>query len=136
VVTLCVGYIGSAQFSHDNTPHNISDLNPSVAASAARTPADQRKLSGRKPPSNKQIWQVCGHLRLESEFYFFVNWILFFLDVDVKRKDGTVAFSQRLPHGSFIIGGEMQKNFKHEVPKERGITQPCINLTFRRIEHN
>ncbi|SRR5712692_2585098 len=54
----------------------------------------------------------------------------------LKRKDGTVPFSERLPHGSLLImAGNTQKNFKHEVPKELGVTQPRINLTFRRIEH-
>jgi alkylated DNA repair dioxygenase AlkB len=53
-----------------------------------------------------------------------------------KRKDGSVAFSERLPHGSLLImAGKTQENFKHEVPKEPRITQPRINLTFRHIEH-
>jgi alkylated DNA repair dioxygenase AlkB len=54
----------------------------------------------------------------------------------LRRKDGSVAFSERLAHGSLLImAGDTQKNFKHEVPKERGVTQARINLTFRRIEH-
>jgi len=54
----------------------------------------------------------------------------------LKRKGGTVAFWERLPHGSlFIMAGNTQKTFKHEVPKEPGVIQPRINLTFRRIEH-
>jgi alkylated DNA repair dioxygenase AlkB len=54
----------------------------------------------------------------------------------LKRKGGMVAFSQRLPHGSLLVmAGETQRHFKHEVPKEPGITEPRINLTFRRIEH-
>jgi alkylated DNA repair dioxygenase AlkB len=54
----------------------------------------------------------------------------------LKRKDGAVAFAKTLPHGSLLImAGKTQKNFKHEVPKEPGSTQPRINLTFRRIEH-
>jgi alkylated DNA repair dioxygenase AlkB len=54
----------------------------------------------------------------------------------LKRHDGSVAFAERLPHGSLLImAGKTQLNFKHEVPKELGITQPRINLTFRRIEH-
>ncbi|MGA8310987.1 MAG: alpha-ketoglutarate-dependent dioxygenase AlkB [Terriglobales bacterium] len=52
----------------------------------------------------------------------------------LNRKGGTVAFWERLPHGSlFIMAGNTQKNFKHEVPKERGVVQPRINLTFRNI---
>ena len=54
----------------------------------------------------------------------------------LKGKDGGVAFSERLRHGSLLImAGQTQNNFKHEVPKEPGITQPRINLTLRRIEH-
>jgi len=54
----------------------------------------------------------------------------------LKGKGGTVVFSEKLPHGSLLImAGKTQKNFKHEVPKEPGVTQPRINLTFRRIEH-
>ena len=54
----------------------------------------------------------------------------------LKRKGGSVAFWERLAHGSLIImAGNTQKTFKHEVPKELGVIQPRINLTFRRIEH-
>ena len=54
----------------------------------------------------------------------------------LKRENGSIAFSERLPHGSlFVMAGDTQKHFKHEVPKEPGLTQPRINLTFRRIEH-
>jgi alkylated DNA repair dioxygenase AlkB len=54
----------------------------------------------------------------------------------LKGKDGTVAVSEKLSHGSLLImAGETQKNFKHEVPKEPDVTRPRINLTFRHIEH-
>jgi alkylated DNA repair dioxygenase AlkB len=54
----------------------------------------------------------------------------------LKGKNGGIAFAERLPHGSLLImAGATQKNFRHEVPKEPDITQPRINLTFRRIEH-
>jgi alkylated DNA repair dioxygenase AlkB len=54
----------------------------------------------------------------------------------LKGKDGSVAFSERLRHGSLLImAGDTQINFKHEVPKEPKVTLPRINLTFRRIEH-
>ena len=54
----------------------------------------------------------------------------------LKRENGSIAFSERLPQGSLLVmAGDTQKLFKHEVPKERGVTQPRINLTFRRIEH-
>jgi alkylated DNA repair dioxygenase AlkB len=54
----------------------------------------------------------------------------------LKRKNGGIAFAERLRHGSLLImAGQTQKNFKHEVPKEPDITLPRINLTFRHIEH-
>ena len=54
----------------------------------------------------------------------------------LKGNDGHVVFAERLPHGSLLImAGQTQNNFRHEVPKEPAITQPRINLTFRRIEH-
>jgi alkylated DNA repair dioxygenase AlkB len=54
----------------------------------------------------------------------------------LKAHNGTVAFAERLPHGSLLImAGQTQKNFKHEVPKEPDVLQPRINLTFRRIEY-
>jgi alkylated DNA repair dioxygenase AlkB len=54
----------------------------------------------------------------------------------LKRHDGSVALSERLPHGSLLImAGATQKNFKHEVPKEPRIIEARINLTFRRIQH-
>jgi len=53
-----------------------------------------------------------------------------------KARNGAVVFAERLPHGSlFIMAGQTQQNFKHEVPKEPRVIQPRINLTFRRIEH-
>jgi alkylated DNA repair dioxygenase AlkB len=55
----------------------------------------------------------------------------------LKGKNGAVAFAEPLPRGSlFIMAGNTQKNFKHEVPKEPDITQPRINLTLRHIEHS
>jgi alkylated DNA repair dioxygenase AlkB len=54
----------------------------------------------------------------------------------LKRLNGPVVFAERLPHGSlFIMAGQTQKNFKHEVPKEPEVKQSRINLTFRRIKH-
>jgi alkylated DNA repair dioxygenase AlkB len=55
----------------------------------------------------------------------------------LKGRDGTVALSEKLSHGSLLImAGETQKNFKHEVPKEPDVTRARINLTFRHIEHS
>jgi alkylated DNA repair dioxygenase AlkB len=54
----------------------------------------------------------------------------------IKGQNGAVVFAERLPHGSLLImAGKTRKNLKHEVPKEPGVTQPRINLTFRHIEH-
>ncbi|HEX8896203.1 MAG TPA: alpha-ketoglutarate-dependent dioxygenase AlkB [Terriglobales bacterium] len=54
----------------------------------------------------------------------------------LKGQNGAVVFADRLPHGSlFLMAGETQKNYKHEVPKEPDVTQPRINLTFRQIRH-
>ena len=54
----------------------------------------------------------------------------------LKARNGTVAFAERLPHGSLLImAGQTQKNCKHEVPKEPDVVQPRINLTFRHIAH-
>ena len=39
-----------------------------------------------------------------------------------------------LPHGSLLImEGEIQHRYEHQVPKEKNISSPRINLTFRNI---
>jgi len=54
----------------------------------------------------------------------------------LRGKGGVIAFAERLPHGSlFIMAGDTQKNFQHEVAKEPEIALPRINLTFRHIQH-
>jgi len=54
----------------------------------------------------------------------------------LKANNGTVVWSQRLPSGSLVVmAGQTQKRFKHEVPKEPHVTDPRINLTFRRVVH-
>jgi alkylated DNA repair dioxygenase AlkB len=54
----------------------------------------------------------------------------------LRSKNGRMAFAQKLQHGSLLImAGDTQNNFRHEVPKEPGISEPRINLTFRRIHH-
>src|SRR5436853_3521709 len=53
----------------------------------------------------------------------------------LKGRNGTVAFAERLSHGSlFIMAGNTQKNFKPAVPKERKGIQSRVNLTFWRID--
>jgi alkylated DNA repair dioxygenase AlkB len=52
----------------------------------------------------------------------------------MRRKDGEIVFAKKLPHGSLLImAGDTQKHFRHEVPKQAGVSGPRINLTFRRI---
>lgn len=54
----------------------------------------------------------------------------------LKGNDGTLLFAERLAHGSLLImAGETQKKCRHEVPKEPGVSEARINLTFRRIVH-
>ena len=54
----------------------------------------------------------------------------------LKARDGKIVLAQGLPGGSLLImAGSTQRDFKHEVPKEPRITEPRINLTFRRIDH-
>jgi alkylated DNA repair dioxygenase AlkB len=53
-----------------------------------------------------------------------------------ERRTGSIVFSEPLPRGSLLImAGNTQKNFRHDVPKEPAVTQPRINLTFRRIRN-
>jgi alkylated DNA repair dioxygenase AlkB len=37
------------------------------------------------------------------------------------------------PGSLLIMGGELQHNWKHQIAKSKKITQPRINLTFRKI---
>jgi alkylated DNA repair dioxygenase AlkB len=75
--------------------------------------------------SEPEMGPVIASLSLGSERLF-----------RLRGKGGTVVYSQPLPHGSLLImAGSTQKHFKHEVPKEPGVTHPRINLTFRHIQH-
>jgi alkylated DNA repair dioxygenase AlkB len=52
----------------------------------------------------------------------------------IRRNGGGWIFQKRLAHGSLLImAGETQRFCGHEVPKEPGVTDPRINLTFRQI---
>jgi alkylated DNA repair dioxygenase AlkB len=54
----------------------------------------------------------------------------------LRSKNGRMAFAQKLQHGSLLVmAGDTQEKFRHEVPKEPGIVEPRMNLTFRRIHH-
>lgn len=53
---------------------------------------------------------------------------------DLKHQETKERITFKLNHGSLLImGGEMQHHWKHQIPKERKIKEPRINLTFRKI---
>ena len=53
------------------------------------------------------------------------------------RTDSTQRLSLPLHHASVLVmKGAMQEHWYHQVPKERGVAEPRINLTFRRIVGN
>lgn len=52
----------------------------------------------------------------------------------LKHKNNTTKISLTLEQGSLLVmKAQTQKNWLHCVPKMRNITQPRINLTFRKI---
>ena len=53
----------------------------------------------------------------------------------VFRRNGTKEKMQlELNHGELLImSGALQHNWKHEIPKQRKITESRLNITFRRI---
>ncbi len=52
----------------------------------------------------------------------------------LRATDGTEKYSIPLTAGSLLLmGGKVQHQFKHCIPKEPKITEPRINLTFRTI---
>lgn len=55
---------------------------------------------------------------------------------ELKQKHQTPARKYQLPlrHGSLLImGGTMQQHWLHQLPKEKGLLEARINLTFRNI---
>ncbi|MHB1952683.1 MAG: alpha-ketoglutarate-dependent dioxygenase AlkB [Sulfobacillus sp.] len=49
-----------------------------------------------------------------------------------KKDDGSLVADFPMAHGSFLLmGGEMQKWYKHQVPKCASVRSPRINVTFR-----
>ncbi|MDG0974571.1 MAG: alpha-ketoglutarate-dependent dioxygenase AlkB [Crocinitomicaceae bacterium] len=53
---------------------------------------------------------------------------------DLRHKVTNEKLSVELKSGSlFVMGGEMQHYWKHQLPKQRKVKEPRINLTFRRI---
>lgn len=50
------------------------------------------------------------------------------------KRDASDRLDLDLPDGSLLImRGTLQQHYRHGVPKQRAITSPRINLTFRRI---
>ena len=50
------------------------------------------------------------------------------------RRDPVQATALELPHGSLLVmAGATQRNYRHALPRSSRISQPRINLTFRRV---
>lgn len=50
------------------------------------------------------------------------------------RRDPADRLDLDLPDGSLLVmRGALQKHYRHAVPKQRAITEPRLNLTFRRV---
>ena len=51
-----------------------------------------------------------------------------------RRNAGTEKIKIELPNGSLLLmKGAIQHNWKHEVPKQKSVLQPRLNITFRNI---
>lgn len=52
----------------------------------------------------------------------------------LKPKAGGSKLNLPLQHGSLLVmSGATQHHWQHQIPKQRGVTEPRINLTFRQI---
>lgn len=52
----------------------------------------------------------------------------------LKHKTTDERLNFELTHGSLLVmGGEMQHHWKHQLPKRKGVHEPRVNLTFRKI---
>ena len=50
------------------------------------------------------------------------------------RLDPAPVTALALPHGSLLVmAGATQRNYQHALPRTTRVTQPRINLTFRRV---
>jgi alkylated DNA repair dioxygenase AlkB len=55
-------------------------------------------------------------------------------DFQLKHKTTSERLVFKLTPGSLLVmGGEMQHYWKHQLPKRKGVYEPRINLTFRKI---
>lgn len=51
-----------------------------------------------------------------------------------KQLSPAKKYQLQLQHGSLLLmGGKMQQHWLHQLPKEKGLLKPRINLTFRNI---
>jgi alkylated DNA repair dioxygenase AlkB len=51
-----------------------------------------------------------------------------------RHRKPTVKFKCQLDHGSLLVmGAGLQQNWLHQIPKQKEIIQPRVNLTFRKI---
>lgn len=77
--------------------------------------ADNEKMLGKNP--------VIASLSFGQERKF-----------QLKHNNKQDKFQLKLNHGSLLImGGGLQHFWKHQVPKEKNVINPRINLTFRNI---
>ena len=52
----------------------------------------------------------------------------------IKHKKTTEKSAIDLTHGSLLLMGKgMQTQYKHQIPKQKKVSQPRVNLTFRNI---
>lgn len=55
-------------------------------------------------------------------------------DFQLKHKSSEERLNFSLTHGSLLVmGGELQHYWKHQLPKRKGVVQPRVNLTYRKI---
>ena len=53
---------------------------------------------------------------------------------DLKHQSNKQKLSFQLTSGSLLVmGGEMQHFWKHQIPKQKNINDPRVNLTFRQV---
>ena len=53
---------------------------------------------------------------------------------DLKHQSNKQKLSFQLTSGSLLVmGGEMQHFWKHQIPKQKNINNPRVNLTFRQV---
>ncbi|MCV6605099.1 MAG: alpha-ketoglutarate-dependent dioxygenase AlkB, partial [Porticoccaceae bacterium] len=52
----------------------------------------------------------------------------------LKRQQGSGRYELALASGAMLVmAGATQKFWQHQVPKEKAVTAPRINITFRRV---